>query len=185
MDTELEALKVLPANVELIGFEVEMMPDPQRERALKTLLAEVDDRFDYIIIDCPPSLSLLTLNALTAADSLLIPLQCEFYALEGIGQLLQTFKRIKRSLNPDLDIAGILLTMFDKRTNLSHQVAQDAGNYFQGSGVRYGHSPQYPSGGSPQFRQTDPAVRCCLPRSQQLFLPGQRIDGAPSRLTNI
>jgi chromosome partitioning protein len=185
VDTELEALNVLPANVELIGFEVEMMPDPQRERALKTLLAEVDDRFDYIIIDCPPSLSLLTLNALTAADSLLIPLQCEFYALEGIGQLLQTYKRIKRSLNPDLDISGILLTMFDKRTNLSHQVAQDAGELFQRPGFRYGHSPQYPSGGGPQFRQTDSVVRCCLPRSQQLFLTGQRIDGAPSRLTNI
>ncbi len=130
IDSELPALRVIPSNVELIGFEVEMMPDPNRERALSSLLAGVSDDFDYIIIDCPPSLSLLTVNALTAANHLLIPLQCEFYALEGLGQLLQTHKRIRSGLNPGLEICGILLTMFDKRTNLSHQVAEDARNYF-------------------------------------------------------
>jgi chromosome partitioning protein len=130
VESEIEMLKVIPSKVELIGFEVEMMEADGKERALKRLISEVENIFDFIILDCPPSLSLLTVNAMTAAKSLLIPLQCEFYALEGLGQLLQTIKRIKQSLNPTLSIAGILLTMFDKRTNLSHQVAQDAQKYF-------------------------------------------------------
>ena len=130
-NSEIETLKVIPANVELIGFEVEMMSSPERNVSLKNLIAEVDGAFDYIILDCPPSLSLLTVNALTAADSLLIPLQCEFYALEGLGQLLRTVDRIKQALNPGLKIAGILLTMFDKRTNLSYQVAEEAEKYFK------------------------------------------------------
>jgi len=131
LNSEIETLKVIPANVELIGFEVEMMANPERESALKHLISEVSDIYEYIILDCPPSLSLLTVNALTAADSLVIPLQCEFYALEGLGQLLQTFKRIKQHLNPNLRIGGILLTMFDRRTNLSFQVAEDAEKYFK------------------------------------------------------
>jgi chromosome partitioning protein len=131
MDSSIESLKVIPSNVELIGFEVEMMSIPDREKALRRLLSGVENTYEYIILDCPPSLSLLTVNALAAANSILIPLQCEFYALEGLGQLLQTVKRIKRSLNPDLYIAGILLTMFDKRTNLSYQVAEDAEKHFQ------------------------------------------------------
>jgi chromosome partitioning protein len=129
-NSEIETLKVIPSNVELIGFEVEMMDNPGRENALKNLLNGVSPQFDFIILDCPPSLSLLTVNALTAADAVLIPLQCEFYALEGLGQLLHTVKRIRGALNPDLKIAGILLTMFDKRTNLSYQVAEDAEKYF-------------------------------------------------------
>ena len=129
-DTELPALKVIPALVELIGFEVEMMASAGRELVLKHLLADVTDDFEYIIIDSPPSLSLLTVNAMTAANKLLIPLQCEFYALEGIGQLMQTMALIKSSLNPDLEIGGILLTMFDKRTNLSYQVADEAEKHF-------------------------------------------------------
>ncbi len=144
-------LKVIPANVNLIGFEVEMMSEPDREKALKRLLAPLVDRFEYVILDCPPSLSLLTLNALTAADALLIPLQCEFYALEGLGQLLQTVKRVKRALNPELAIAGILLTMFDRRTNLSHQVAEEANAYFKGlvfktsvpRNIRLGEAPSF------------------------------------------
>jgi chromosome partitioning protein len=131
MDSSIESLKVIPSNVELIGFEVEMMSIPDREKALRRLLTGVENTYEYIILDCPPSLSLLTVNALAAANSILIPLQCEFYALEGLGQLLQTVKRIKRSLNPDLYIAGILLTMFDKRTNLSYQVAEDTEKHFQ------------------------------------------------------
>ena len=131
MDSSIESLKVIPSNVELIGFEVEMMSIPDREKALRRLLTGIENTYEYIILDCPPSLSLLTVNALAAANSILIPLQCEFYALEGLGQLLQTVKRIKRSLNPDLYIVGILLTMFDKRTNLSHQVAEDAEKHFQ------------------------------------------------------
>ena len=131
VDSDIATLKVIPADVELIGFEVEMMSSAHRDKALKNLIADLDREFEYIILDCPPSLSLLTVNALTAADSLLIPLQCEFYALEGLGQLLQTVKRIKQALNPNLRIAGILLTMFDRRTNLSYQVAEEAEKYFE------------------------------------------------------
>jgi len=149
--SSIEALKVIPSRVELIGFEVEMMSKPNREKILKNLISELKDSFDYIILDCPPSLSLLTLNAMTAADYMLIPLQCEFYALEGLGQLLQTIKRVKLGLNPDLKIIGILLTMFDKRTNLSHQVAEDAEKYFKDlvfkttvpRNVRLGEAPSF------------------------------------------
>ena len=131
VDSEIPTLKVLPADVELIGFEVEMMNNPDREKALKKLISGLNHSYDYIFLDCPPSLSLLTVNALTAADSVLIPLQAEYYALEGLGQLINTIKRIKRNLNPDLKVAGILLTMFDKRTNLAYQVAEEAENYFK------------------------------------------------------
>jgi chromosome partitioning protein len=131
VESEIGALSVIPSRVELIGFEVEMMDAAGREERLKELLTRVADRYAYIVLDCPPSLSLLTVNAMTAADDMLIPLQCEFYALEGLGQLLQTIRRIQRGLNRDLGIAGILLTMFDKRTNLAYQVAEDAENYFQ------------------------------------------------------
>jgi chromosome partitioning protein len=149
--SEIHTLKVIPSRLDLIGFEVEMMSEAGRENLLRSLLSRVQDSFDYIVLDCPPSLSLLTINAMTAADSLLIPLQCEFYALEGLGQLLQTVKRIKRSLNPRLKIAGILLTMFDRRTNLSLQVAEDAGKYFKGlvfktmipRNVRLGEAPSF------------------------------------------
>ena len=131
VDSDIATLKVIPSDVELIGFEVEMMSNPDRERALKNLIAGLNQEFDYIFLDCPPSLSLLTINALTAADSVLIPLQAEYYALEGLGQLLDTVRRIKRNLNPELAIAGILLTMFDQRTNLAHQVAAEAQKYFE------------------------------------------------------
>ena len=151
IDSAIETLKVIPSRVELIGFEVEMMSYPDREKVLKKLIADLKDSFEYIIIDCPPSLSLLTVNALTAADFIIIPLQCEFYALEGLGQLLQTVKRVKQSLNPDLKIGGILLTMFDKRTNLSYQVAEEAKKYFRDlvfktvihRNVRLGEAPSF------------------------------------------
>ena len=151
VDSQIESLKVMPSRVELIGFDVEMMDRPHREHALQRLLASVTDDFDYILIDCPPSLSLLTVNAMVAADALLIPLQCEFYALEGLSQLVQTFQRIKSGLNPKLKIAGILLTMFDRRTNLSHQVAEDAENHFKDlvykttipRNVRLGEAPSF------------------------------------------
>ncbi len=131
LPTEIKNLTIVPSNVDLIGFEVEMMGKKGREKILKRLLAEIKDDYDYIIIDCPPSLSLLTLNALAAVRSVIIPLQSEFYALEGLGQLLSTIKRIKLSINPNLKIKGILLTMFDKRTNLAQQVAEDAEKYFK------------------------------------------------------
>ena len=131
VDSAISTLKVIPSDVELIGFEVEMISNPNREKALRNLISGVGNAFDYIFLDCPPSLNLLTVNALTAADSVLIPLQAEYYALEGLGQLLNTIRRIKRNLNPDLTIAGILLTMFDRRTNLSNQVAEEAQKYFK------------------------------------------------------
>lgn len=151
VDSEIDTLKVIPSRVELIGFEVEMMSNPDRENILKNFIAELVDSYEYIIIDCPPSLSLLTVNAMTASDFLLIPLQCEFYALEGLGQLVQTVKRIKNNLNPHLKIAGILLTMFDKRTNLSRQVAEDAEKHFKDlvfktiipRNVRLGEAPSF------------------------------------------
>ncbi len=151
VDSDIETLKVIPSRVELIGFEVEMMTAPQREKALKRLLEPLADSFEYIILDCPPSLSMLTVNAMTASDYLLIPLQCEFYALEGLTQLLQTVKLIKRQLNPELKIAGILLTMFDKRTNLSHQVAENAEKHFKSlvfktmvpRNIRLGEAPSF------------------------------------------
>ena len=149
--TDIAALQIIPANVELIGFEVEMMDSAGREARLKKLLNSLADRFDYILLDCPPSLSLLTVNAMTAADNMLIPLQCEYYALEGLSQLLQTIKRIQQRLNPRLAIGGILLTMFDRRTNLSHQVAEDAKRYFQDlvfettipRNIRLGEAPSF------------------------------------------
>ncbi len=151
LNSDIDTLKIIPSRVELIGFEVEMMPKPNREIALKILLENLKTDFDYIILDCPPSLSLLTVNAMTAADAVLITLQCEFYALEGLGQLLQTIKRIKQRLNPKLAITGILLTMFDKRTNLSRQVAEDARKYFKHlvfkttipRNVRLGEAPSF------------------------------------------
>jgi chromosome partitioning protein len=150
-DSAIETLKIIPSRTELIGFEVEMLSHPLRETALKSLLAPVVDAFEYIIIDCPPSLSLLTVNAMTAAYDILIPLQCEFYALEGLGQLLTTVQRIRQGRNPDLKIAGILLTMFDKRTNLSYQVAEEAAKHFQElvykttipRNVRLGEAPSF------------------------------------------
>jgi chromosome partitioning protein len=142
---------VIPSNVELIGFEVEMMDTTGRESVLRTFLSGLQDRFDFILLDCPPSLNLLTVNAMTAADAMLIPLQCEFYALEGLSQLLQTIKRIQQGLNTRLAIGGILLTMFDRRTNLSHQVAEDAQRYFKDlvfettipRNIRLGEAPSF------------------------------------------
>ncbi len=129
--TDIDRLWVIPSKVELIGFEVEMMGEEHREQVLQRFLSQCADQFDYIVIDCPPSLSLLTLNAMTAADAVLIPLQSEFFALEGLGQLMQTIKRIRGGLNPALKIEGILLTMVDRRTNLSGQVADNAEKYFK------------------------------------------------------
>jgi chromosome partitioning protein len=151
VDSEIKALKIIPSRVELIGFDIEMLTTPHREKTLKRLLSQLEEPFDFIIIDCPPSLSLLTVNAMAAANAMLIPLQCEFYALEGLSQLLQTVKRIKHSLNASLKIAGILLTMFDTRTNLSHQVAENTKKYFKDlvfhttipRNVRLGEAPSF------------------------------------------
>ena len=150
-NTDIERLSLIPSKTELIGFEVEMMADHDRDKVLSRLLSQCSNDYDYIILDCPPSLSLLTLNAMAASSAVLITLQCEFYALEGLGQLMQTIKRIKQGLNPGLTIEGILLTMFDKRTNLSNQVADNAEEYFKDmvfktripKTVRLGEAPSY------------------------------------------
>ncbi|MFS4458919.1 ParA family protein [Bdellovibrio sp. HCB2-146] len=123
-------LKVSTANPDLVGAEIELVDMPQREYRLKQAIATVAEDFDFVIIDCPPSLGLLTLNALNAADSFLVPLQCEYYALEGLSQLLNTAGLIKKNLNPQLHIEGIVLTMFDIRNNLSHQVVTEIKNHF-------------------------------------------------------
>jgi chromosome partitioning protein len=129
--TSLVYLDLVTSNTDLIGAEVELIQEKDRERRLAHLIKEVESDYDYIFIDCPPSLGLLTINSLTAAHSVLIPLQCEYYALEGLGQLLKTIRLIKQSLNPRLEIEGILLTMFDIRNNLSHQVAEEVRNHFK------------------------------------------------------
>lgn len=127
---ELSNLLLVPATRDLIGAEIELVNLEQREGRLKEAVATVNQDFDYILLDCPPSLGLLTLNALTAADSLLVPLQCEYYALEGLTSLLETLKLVQRKLNPGLFLEGILLTMFDSRNRLSHQVAEEIRQHF-------------------------------------------------------
>jgi chromosome partitioning protein len=128
--TRFPNLNVASANPDLVGAEIELVDFPQREYRLKSAIATVASDYDYVLIDCPPSLGLLTLNALTAADSFLVPLQCEYYALEGLSQLLNTAGLIKKNLNPLLHIEGIVLTMFDTRNNLSHQVVTEIKTHF-------------------------------------------------------
>jgi chromosome partitioning protein len=132
----LQHLSVLPANTDLIGAEIELVSAFAREGKLQAVLNPVRDDFEYIVIDCPPSLGLLTVNALTAADSVLVPLQCEFYAMEGLSQLLQTIRLIQKELNPRLCLCGILLTMFDARNNLSHQVSEQIRQHFTAQAFR-------------------------------------------------
>lgn len=129
-------LDLIPSTRDLVGAEIELVQAKQRERILRRALEPLRERYDYILVDCPPSLGLLTLNTLTAADSVLIPIQCEFYALEGLSQLLNTIRLVQKGLNPSLDIEGVLLTMYDRRLNLSRQVAAEAREYFGGKVYR-------------------------------------------------
>jgi len=131
--TELPNLHLLPSNTDLIGAEVELLGMDAREHRLADLLGTFSDRYDDIVVDCPPSLGVLTLNALVAAHAVLVPLQCEYYALEGLSNLMRTIDRVRASLNPGLRLEGILLTMFDRRNKLSHQVADEARTYFRES----------------------------------------------------
>jgi chromosome partitioning protein len=155
-ETPFPYLSVVPSSIDLIGAEIELVNVSGREGKLKERLVRVAENYDYIIIDCPPSLGLLTINSLNAADSVLIPIQCEYYALEGLSQLLNNVKKIKKAFNPPLRIEGFLLTMFDKRNNLSHQVACEIKNYFPDKvfptiiprNVRLGECPSY---GKPVF----------------------------------
>lgn len=128
--TALNYLSIIPSAISLVGAEIELVSMISREGRLKAVLAPIADQYDYIIIDCPPSLGLLTINTLTAADSVIIPIQCEYYALEGLGQLMNTIKLVRQHLNPDLAIEGVLLTMFDGRLNLSKQVSEEVKKHF-------------------------------------------------------
>jgi chromosome partitioning protein len=151
LPTAIAGLTLIPADAGLTGAEIELVGLPEREVRLRRLLAHHRSEFDYVFIDCPPSLGLLTLNALVAADAVLIPLHCEYFALEGLADLLGTLRRIQASLNPALDIDGVLLTMFDERTNLGQQVALDVRQFFKDKvfrtviprNVRLGEAPSH------------------------------------------
>jgi chromosome partitioning protein len=131
LPTAIEKLKIIPATIQLAGAEIELVPTISREVRLRRAIQPLKQFFDYIIIDCPPSLGLLTVNALTAADSVIIPIQCEYYALEGLSQLLNTIRLVQKHLNTSLEIEGVLLTMLDARTNLGIQVIEDVKKYFR------------------------------------------------------
>jgi chromosome partitioning protein len=149
--TQVEGLFLIPADRNLTGAEVEMVTFPARERRLERVLTPLRDRYDHIFIDCPPSLGLLTLNALVASDAVLIPLHCEYFALEGLADLVATMRRVRSSLNPRLDIDGVLLTMYDERTNLGQLVAKDVREFFKQKvfqtviprNVRLGEAPSH------------------------------------------
>lgn len=128
--TQIQYLDIVPSSIRLVGAEIELVNLVGREKVLRDVLSEVKDKYAYIFIDCPPSLGLLTINSLTAAHSVLIPIQCEYYALEGVGQLLTTIRLVQKNLNPNLEIEGVLLTMFDNRLKLSHQVSEDVKKFF-------------------------------------------------------
>ena len=150
-DTMIDTLKLMPSRMELAGAEVELVNLLAREQRLKNAIAPIRDRYDYIFVDCPPSLGLLTLNALTMADTLLVPIQCEYYALEGLSQLMNTVKLIRRSLNPHLEVEGVVLTIYDGRTNLSQQVVGEVKRFFKNKvydtiiprSVRLGEAPSF------------------------------------------
>lgn len=131
VDTDISFLKMIPANIRLSGAQIELVSMIARERKLQAAVEIIENDYDYIFIDCPPSLGILTINAMTAAKSILIPIQCEYYALEGVGQLLNSIRLVQKNLNPRLVIEGILLTMYDSRLNLSNQVANEVRSYFE------------------------------------------------------
>jgi len=131
LETEIPGLHLIPSHIDLVGAEIEMLNQPNREKMMKATIDKIKDDYDIVLIDCSPSLGLITVNALTAADSVIIPVQCEYFALEGIGKLLNTIKIIQSRLNPSLQIEGFLLTMYDSRLNLSNQVVQEVKKHFQ------------------------------------------------------
>jgi chromosome partitioning protein len=151
IETNIENLYIIPSSVQLAGAEIELTEFESREKMLKEALKEIRNEYDYIFVDCPPSLGLLTINALTAADSVLIPIQCEYYALEGVSQLMNTIWLVQKGLNPQLKIEGVVLSMFDGRTNLSIQVVDEVKKYFKGKvyttiiprNVRLAEAPSY------------------------------------------
>ena len=151
VDTMIDTLKLVPSHISLAGAEVELVGIMARETVLKRAFRQMENQYDYVFIDCPPSLGLLTLNALTASDKLLVPIQCEFFALEGLSLLVNTVKLVRKSLNPELDVEGVVLTMYDSRTNLSMQVVEEVKKFFKNKvydtiiprNVRLGEAPSF------------------------------------------
>lgn len=149
--TKMDNLYIIPSNIQLAGAEIELVSVLSREQRLKFAVEPIKKRYDFILVDCPPSLGLLTINALTAADKVLVPIQCEYYALEGLSQLMNTIKLVQKHLNPSLEVEGVVLTMFDARTNLSLQVVDEVKKYFRNKvyrtiiprNVRLGEAPSY------------------------------------------
>lgn len=154
LNTETPNLDLLPAHIDLVGAEIEMINMPNREKMMKKVLEKLRDDYEFIVIDCSPSLGLVTVNALVAADSVIIPVQCEYFALEGLGKLLNTIKIVQSRLNPDLDFEGILLTMFDSRLRLSNQVVDEVKTHFQDMVFETIISRNTRLGEAPSFGQT-------------------------------
>lgn len=150
-ETKVQNLSIIPANIDLAGVEVELVYMNQREFVIKKIFEKIKDNYDYITIDCPPSLGLLTINAFTASDAVIIPIQCEFFALEGLSQLMNTIRLVKKKLNPNITVDGVVLTMRDSRSNLGKQVAEEISKFFAGSvfkttiprNVRLAEAPSY------------------------------------------
>ncbi|PLX22104.1 MAG: chromosome partitioning protein ParA [Salinivirgaceae bacterium] len=151
LNTEMDNVDLIPSNIDLVGAEIEMLNMPNREKVLKSVIEKVKDNYDWVLIDCSPSLGLITVNALSAADSVMIPVQCEYFALEGLGKLLNTIKIIQSNLNKELEIEGFLLTMYDGRTRLSNQVVEEVRTHFESMAfdtiiqrnVKLGEAPSY------------------------------------------
>jgi chromosome partitioning protein len=183
-------MDVVPSSRDLVGAEIELIDMDGRETVLRRALSSVRSKYDFILVDCPPSLGLLTLNTLTAADSVLIPIQCEFYALEGLSQLLNTVRLVQRGLNTDLEIEGVLLTMYDKRLNLSRQVAEEAREYFGGRvykstiprNVRLAEAPSF---GQPivTYDALSVGAQSYLALARELLTPSKP-DAKPARVTS-
>ena len=178
-------LDLIPSTRDLVGAEIELVETSERERVLRKALSSIRDRYDFILLDCPPSLGLLTLNTLVAADAVLIPIQCEFYALEGLSQLLNTVRLVQKGLNPALEIEGVLLTMYDRRLNLSRQVADEAREYF-GDKVYHSTIPrnvtlaEAPSFGKPivQYDVLSSGAKGYLTLAKELMARARTDDGA-------
>ena len=152
-------LDILPTNLDLVGAEIELVQADQRERKLRAALESVRDDYDFIVLDCSPSLGLLTLNALTAADSVMVPVQCEYFALEGLGKLLNTVKIVQNQLNPSLEVEGILLTMYDTRSRLANQVVEEVRTHFQDLVLQTVIHRNTRLGEAPSWREHHPARR--------------------------
>lgn len=174
--TEFDNLWICPSNIDLAGAELELVMKDDREFVLKNSIAEIKNNFDFIFIDCPPSLGLITLNSFTATDTVLVPIQCEYYALEGLGQLTNTIKKVKQRLNPEITLEGVLLTMFDARTNLSIQVVDEVKKFFREKvfatviprNVRLSEAPSF---GQPviEYDRTSRGAECYTDLAQELI----------------